>query len=208
MLKIILILFVLAVVSYILLKYLISQSKHPSGFVGRIMMRIWNKAYLPMAQWALSVLPKKSYENILDIGVGNGASTAYLGQLFPNSQVKGLDISTEAISQAQQRYRQENITFEVMDVSQLAYPDNSFALICAFQTHFHWPDLTQAMLEIKRVLTNDGLFLIACEQSKINYYLPDLKERDAFVNYLTKIGLRLLDDQRQAAWVCYMVARQ
>ena len=103
------------------------------------------------------------------------AGTFDYGHHFPNSQVKGMDISTEAISQAQQHYQLEGVTFEVMDVSQLSYPDGRFDLVCAFQTHFHWPNLTQAMLEIKRVLTNDGLFLIACEQSKINYYLPDLK---------------------------------
>ncbi|MGT2908163.1 class I SAM-dependent methyltransferase [Streptococcus dentiloxodontae] len=207
MLKMVLILFVLAVLSYILLKYLISQSKRPSGFVGRSMMRIWNKAYLPMAQWALSVLPKKSYGHILDIGVGNGASTAYLGQLFPDSQIKGMDISTEAISQAQQRYQLEGVTFEVMDVSQLSYPDDRFNLVCAFQTHFHWPNLTQAMLEIKRVLTNDGLFIIACEQSKINYYLPDLKEKEEFADYLANVGLTLVDYQKYSAWVCYIVMK-
>lgn len=202
------IILVALVLFWSLMKYLINQSKHPSGFVGRSMMRIWNKAYLPMAQRALSMLPKKSYRHILDIGVGNGASTAYLGHHFPNSQVKGMDISTEAISQAQQHYQLEGVTFEVMDVSQLSYPDDRFDLVCAFQTHFHWPNLTQAMLEIKRVLTNDGLFLIACEQSKINYYLPDLKERDAFANYLNEIGLRLLDYQKQTAWVGYVIAKQ
>lgn len=67
MVRVILCLFVLAALFYSLFKYLINQSKQPSGFVGRSMMRIWNKAYLPMAQWALSVLSKKSYEYILDI---------------------------------------------------------------------------------------------------------------------------------------------
>ena len=184
MARVILCLFVLAALFYSLFKDLINQSKHPSGFIGRIMMRIWNKAYLPMAQWALSVLPKKSYENILDIGVGNGASTAYLGQLFPNSQVRGLDISTEAISQAQQRYQQENITFEVMDVSQLAYPDNSFDLVCAFQTHFHWPDLEQAMLEIKRVLTNDGFFIYSLRAKQDQLLFARLERKRRFCQLL------------------------
>ena len=208
MLKLIFIPFILAVLFYILLKYLIYQSKHPSGFVGRSMMKIWNKAYLPMAQWALSVLPQKSYGHILDIGVGNGASTAYLHQLFPQSQIKGIDISAEAISQAQQGYQLEGVSFDIMDVSQLSYPDGRFDLVCAFQTHFHWPDLQQALSEIKRVLADDGRFIIACEQSKATYYLPDLKERDAFADYLNKVGLRLLDCQKQAAWLCYLIAKQ
>ncbi|MFC3932455.1 class I SAM-dependent methyltransferase [Streptococcus dentapri] len=199
---------VLVVSLYILLKYLVSQSKHPSGFIGRSMMRIWNKAYLPMAQWALSVLPQKAYGHILDIGVGNGASTAYLRQLFPQSQIKGIDISAEAISQARKQNQLEGVAFDIMDVSQLTYSDGYFDLICAFQTHFHWPDLKKALLEIKRVLADDGRFIIACEQSKINYYLPDLKEREDFANYLAKKGLQLQDYQKQTAWVCYMIAKQ
>ena len=208
MLKMVLILFILAVLIYILLKYLVNQSKHPSGFIGRSMMKFWNKAYLPMAQWALSVLPQKSYGHILDIGVGNGASTAYLRQLFPKSQIKGIDISAEAISQARKQNQLEGVAFDIMDVSQLTYSDGYFDLICAFQTHFHWPDLQQALSEIKRVLADDGLFIIACEQSKATYYLPDLKDRDAFADYLDKVGLRLLDCQKQAAWLCYLIAKQ
>lgn len=208
MIRVLAVFVVLAVSFYILLKYLVNQSKHPSGFIGRSMMKIWNKAYLPMAQWALSVLPQKSYGHILDIGVGNGASTAYLHQLFPQSQIKGIDISAEAISQARKQNQLEGVAFDIMDVSQLSYSDDRFDLVCAFQTHFHWPDLKKVLLEIRRVLADDGQLIIACEQSKINYYLADLKEREDFANYLAKMGLQLQNYQKQAAWVCYMIAKQ
>lgn len=191
-----------------LLNYLVRQSKHPSGFVGQLMMKIWNKAYLPMTKWSLSLLPNRSYQTILDIGVGNGASTAYLQRLFPNSQVRGIDISKDAIAQAQQHYGQDRLTFEVMDVGQMSYPDQTFDLVCAFQTHFHWPDLRQSLLEIKRVLADDGRLIIACEQSKIKYYLPNLKEREDFANYLDKIGLQLQDYHKQAGWLCYVIAKK
>ena len=36
-------------------------------------------------------------------------------------------------------------------------------LITAFQAHFHWSDLTQAFLELKRILKPDGIILLACE---------------------------------------------
>ena len=40
-------------------------------------------------------------------------------------------------------------------------------LIAAFQTHFHWSNLTQAFLELKRILKPDGSILLACEWSKL-----------------------------------------
>lgn len=36
-------------------------------------------------------------------------------------------------------------------------------LITAFQTHFHWSNLTQAFLELKRILKPDGSILLAWE---------------------------------------------
>ncbi|MFM1594916.1 class I SAM-dependent methyltransferase [Streptococcus mutans] len=208
MVTVVLILFALAVLFYILLKYLINQSKHPSGFIGRIMMKLWNRVYLPMTRWSLSLLSRNAYKTILDIGVGNGASTAYLHQLFPNSQIRGMDISEEAIAQAQQHYQQENVSFEVMDVSHLSYPSQSFDLICAFQTHFHWPDLKQALLEIKRVLANNGQLLLACEGSKLKYYLPELKDDAAFASYLESMGLCLMASNRKADWLSYQIGKK
>ena len=56
--------------------YLIYQSKKPSGFVGLWMMRLWNRAYLPMVVWSVNQLDhKKPFHAILDVGVGNGASS-------------------------------------------------------------------------------------------------------------------------------------
>ncbi|MGM0124279.1 hypothetical protein IGI37_001653 [Enterococcus sp. AZ194] len=38
---------------YLLYKYLLYQSKYPSGWIGLALMKIWNKSYLPMTSWAL-----------------------------------------------------------------------------------------------------------------------------------------------------------
>ena len=66
--------------------YLIYQSKSPSGFVGLWMMKLWNRVYMPMIVWAVSQLDyKKPFHAILDVGVGNGASSKYLKKHFPNS---------------------------------------------------------------------------------------------------------------------------
>ena len=66
--------------------YSIYQSKKPSVFVGLWMMKLWNRAYLPMVVWSVNQLDyKKRFKAILDVGVGNGASSKYLKKHFPNS---------------------------------------------------------------------------------------------------------------------------
>ena len=158
------------------------------------MMKLWNKVYLPMAKWSLSFLPTKQFHHILDIGVGNGATTYYLSQ--------------KAIEQAKRLHSDQTITFERANIEKTNYPSNSFDLICAFQNHFHWNNLKGSFLEIRRILTDDGILLIGCEYSKVKYFLPELKELDVFAEYLDNVGLRLVQVERERDWVVYRVGKR
>ena len=149
--------------------YLMYQSKRPSGFIGLWMMKLWNSVYMPMVVWVVSQLDrKKRFHAILDVGVGNGASSKYLKIHFPDSQVLGIDISTTAIKSAEE-LSEPGLSFEVKNVEKTDLPVEEFDLITAFQTHFHWSDLTQAFTELKRILKPDGIILLACEWSKLAY---------------------------------------
>ncbi|WP_438857274.1 class I SAM-dependent methyltransferase [Enterococcus sp. AZ007] len=89
-------------------------------------------------------------------------------------------MSEKAIEQAKRLHSDHTITFERANLVKTDYPSNSFDLICAFQNHFHWSNLQGSLLEIRRILTDDGIFLIGCEYSKVKYFLPELKDSDVF----------------------------
>lgn len=76
-------------------------------------------------------------------------------------------------------------------------------MITAFQTHFHWQELKEAFLEVKRILSDKGIFLIACEYAKISYYLPKLKRTGDFSQFLNSVGLSLIQEERMQGWVFY-----
>lgn len=80
-------------------------------------------------------------------------------------------------------------------------------LITAFQTHFHWSDLTQAFLELKRILKPDGTILLACEWSKLAYYLPDFTKQEKLESFLSTLGLHLLNSQRNGQWILYQIVK-
>ena len=188
--------------------YLIYQSKKPSGFVGLWMMKLWNRVYMPMVVWAVSQLNhKKRFHGILDVGVGNGASSKYLKKHFPNSRVLGIDISSTAI-RAAEKLAEPGLSFEVKNVENTNLPVEEFDLITAFQTHFHWSDLTQAFLELKRILKPDGIILLACEWSKLAYYQPDFTKQEKLENYLTDLDLHLIDSQRKDQWILYKIVKK
>ena len=66
----------LVIIALLIFPYLVYQSKKLSCFIGLWMMKIWNRAYLPMVVWSVNQLDhKKPFHAILDVGVGNGASS-------------------------------------------------------------------------------------------------------------------------------------
>ncbi|WP_246601445.1 class I SAM-dependent methyltransferase [Enterococcus alishanensis] len=191
----------------ILYRQLLQQSKMPTGFLGKIMMKLWNRVYLPMVYWSTNEIKDKKVTAILDVGIGNGASTEYLNRLFTPTKTIGIDISDTAIALAQEKYTHPTLSFSVDDVLATDFVAESFDLICAFQNHFHWNDLFAGLSELKRVLKKDGLILIACEQTKIKYYLPELTD-DKFQAELNQIGLVLKSSQYKNGWTAYHICNK
>ena len=161
-----------------------------------------------MVIWAVSQLDyKKQFHAILDVGVGNGESSKYLKKHFPNSQVLGIDISTTAIKSAE-KLAEPGLSFRVKNVENTNLPVEKFDLITAFQTHFHWSDLTQAFLELKRILKPDGIILLACEWSKLAYFLPNFRKQENLEQSLSNLDLHLIDSQRKGQWILYKIVKK
>jgi SAM-dependent methyltransferase len=204
---------ILLIVGVLLVLYqqLLQQSKKPSGWLGSMMMKLWNNVYLPLAKWCLVFVEEREKDQIssvLDVGVGNGASTNYIREFFTKADhIVGIDISQKAVEQARKYHLTANIRFEKKDISQTGYPSNQFDLICAFQNHFHWEDLQGSFLEIRRILSANGILLIGCEYAKISYFLPGLKEIHSFESFLNKLGLKLIQTEHKADWIFYKIKK-
>ena len=190
----------------LLFSRLIQQSKNPSGFLGKRMMKLWNRAYLSMFVWAIRHLDRTFYPVILDVGVGNGRSTILLKETFPQSTVTGIDISDTAITQAKQ-IEMANLNFERRDVRETGFSDESFDLITAFQTHFHWQDLEASFMELRRILKSDGMLLLACEYNKLSYFLLKFQSEEVFKRFLLSIGFELVTSQRRGSWILYKIVK-
>ncbi|MEI5995380.1 class I SAM-dependent methyltransferase [Candidatus Enterococcus mansonii] len=186
-----------------LFKVLMKQSKNPSGFIGYLMMYLWNSVYLPLVRWSLNSIHLAERQDILDIGVGNGASSVYLLQQTHALSVTGIDHSKDAITQAKKRWINEPVQFETIDVHELPYPSETFDLITAFQTHFHWDDFDQAINEIYNVLKQQGIVLFACETSKIDYFLPEFKHPEHFKAYMSTQGFIPITQNSSKQWIMY-----
>ena len=97
---------------------------------------------------------------LLDVGTGAGAvalqAQAWVG---PDGQVTGSDVATAMVELAEQAATERGIagvTFCQMDGERLDFPDASFDTVtCAFSL-FQFPDMSQVLAEMWRVLKPGG----------------------------------------------------
>jgi SAM-dependent methyltransferase len=97
--------------------------------------------------------------SLLDVGCGPGNITADLAGRLGAGIVVGVDVSEEIIAMARSQFVGEenpNLSFEVANVYELDYADQSFDVVYAHQVLQHLSKPVEALLEMKRVLKPGG----------------------------------------------------
>lgn len=111
-----------------------------------------------IAQWHLNSVMEAIYQllaesggaSILDAGCGEGFLTDYLARRDPSLRLTGVDMSSEAIAYAEERFG-ERARFRTGNVYKLPFSDNSFDVVLCSEVleHLDEPDL--AVRELIRV---------------------------------------------------------
>jgi ubiquinone/menaquinone biosynthesis C-methylase UbiE len=107
-------------------------------------------------------------------------------------KVYGLDFSDAAVTVATKTNRQwiamGRVEIRQGSVSDLPFPDETFDVVTAVETHFWWPDLPHDMREVLRVLKTDGTLVVIAEI----YRGAKTKTAKLAEKYLPLSGLKLL----------------
>lgn len=98
---------------------------------------------------------------VLDAACGSGYGTEILAEVA--QAVIGIDYSAEVIEYCRSKNEKENATFIQMSVIKLSFPDNYFDVVVSFETleHLSLHQQPLFMKEVKRVLKQDGLFIVS-----------------------------------------------
>lgn len=107
---------------------------------------------------------------ILDAACGTGYGSNYLAGSA--KKVIGLDISKEAVAYAKEYYQRENIYFEIGDIHNLNFPNGYFDVVCSFETLEHSDEPLKFIFEVRRVLKENGIFIISTPYAKRTNYAP------------------------------------
>ncbi len=120
----------------------------------------WSLKVLPIwRSWLNHAIPFLQGTRVLEVSYGTG----YLLTQYANRfQAYGIDLNTTLTAIAKQNLRQHGITarLQVADVAALPYADSSFDTVVNTMSFTGYPDGTQALAEISRVLRPGGCLVV------------------------------------------------
>lgn len=144
---------------------------------------------------------------ILDAGCGVGQDCKYMQE--KGFETIGIDLSRGMLEVAKERYPQGR--FQLMDMANIAYPDNTFDGIVSNCSLFHIPTemLPQVLESFKRVLKPDGKLLLILQEGneqvmveepyRPGTYLLNYFSSENIEKLLRKHGFRVDGFDREAA---------
>lgn len=154
----------------------------------------------------LSKLNITDNSKVLDIGTGTGVLIPFLKSLNPNGYIKGVDISSEMLNVAREKFRNiEKVSFELVDVEKDVI-NETYDSIVLYSMFPHLKDKTNTIKKlVEKNLGKSGQLIIAHSNSR--EFLNNMhKEKNECVSedrlisvtdqrYLfEKAGLKVVDD--------------
>lgn len=176
-----------------------NNTRKPVGLGGKIMLSMMNKGHAPLSAWGMSHI-SGAPDTALDIGCGGGANIRQLLTRFPQSQVDGIDHSSESVKRSTTHNRRAikdgRCRVRRGDVTSLPFEEKSYDLATAFETVYFWPDIENAFRQVLRVLKPGGHFLICNESNGLD---PAGQKWASMIEGMTIYPAKQLCDLLQAA---------
>ncbi len=133
--------------------------------------------HLPFSDWVVSHYDIAPGAKVLELGCGTGEMWArHLDLLAPGTKLTLTDFSSGMLETAKGNLpHRENISYRVVDIQDIPFPDDSFDVVIANMMLYHVPDLHRGLTEVRRVLKPGGTFYCATfGQHGINEYVAEL----------------------------------
>lgn len=131
--------------------------------------------------WILSQYDIIPGAKILELGCGTGSMWQNNLHLLGDAHLLLTDFSPGMLESAKQNLpKQENLSFQIVDIQNIPYPENSFDLVIANMMLYHVPDLHQGLREVRRVLKPGGKFYCATygEHGIVEFVAELLRDQD------------------------------
>lgn len=127
--------------------------------------------------------------HVLDVGCGPGSITVDLAKHIPNGHVTGIEYVPDPLDGARQLAVAENVTnvtFQVGDIHDIPFPDNTFDIVHVHQVLQHISDPVRALQEMRRVVKQGGI--VAVRESATLTWYPESERLAAWQELTERMG--------------------
>lgn len=108
------------------------------------------------------LLNKRVFPNLLEVGTGSGIFLPELSQHCRKLFAIDIHPHIENIENLLNHYKVKDFSVKSQSIQKTDYPDNHFDAIVAVSVLEFVDDLDAAIIEIKRILKDDGIFITIC----------------------------------------------
>lgn len=170
-------------------KQLASQLFYPSGIVGRyILPCMWNKRNRALNDLVFQQLDLQPDDRVLEVGFGGGYLLNRIQNVVYQGMAAGVDLSSLMVAHFKKQYRSlfrnGHIFLGRGHAEELPFVSGSFSKVCTINTLFYLKNVQQALIELHRILIQNGMAVVCFTDRK------DLESRP-FARY----GLRLFESE-------------
>src|SRR4051794_10563316 len=120
------------------------QCRKPTWWPGRLILWTMNVRHSSVTDWGLQYVSLDKHFTMLDVGCGGGRTVDKLAAIASEGKVFGIDYSAASVAAARRtnaRWIQAGrADVQQGSVSRLPYPDGTFDVVTAVETHYYWPD--------------------------------------------------------------------
>ncbi len=152
------------------------QARRPEGLFGRIVMRmVFDQGNAFLNNFVNDLMSVQTDDRILEIGSGTGKLINKMALKIDNGLIEGIDFSSEIVSIARKRNKQ-NIAKEKVKIvegnfDEISYEKDSFTKACSVNTLYFWPSPASTTKKLAEILKRGGKLILAFED------IEQLKQR-------------------------------
>ena len=130
-------------------------------------------------------------KNVLDAGCGNGRDCKYINQ--KGFKVKGIDLSKAMLVIAKKMVPE--VDFEVMDITNITYSDNSYDGIISNCSFFHIPveELPKTLNSFSKILRPNGKLLLILQEGLGETMIEEPFRKGVYI-YMNYFSVKQISD--------------
>lgn len=146
-------------------KFIAGQVRHPSGIFSGLVARQMNRTNANMNKTMVQLLEIKPTDHVLEIGFGGGGALDEMTKSVESGLVAGIEVSDAMLRRGRKRFNniisRGKMELKKGSSAKIPYEDGFFDKACAMNCIYFWPNPVADLKEIRRVLKQNGVLIIA-----------------------------------------------